>query len=473
MSSATVFLDELRVIDAAVASGTVGLNGQLGIKGKPVRVGGQAVRRSIAAAAPSRLSFYLGKRFSKLVCSVAMNDDTVWDNVAGSFKVLGDGKELASVDSVRAKSGAIPLTVRTAGVSHLQLVTHASGARFPHTVWVAPQLTYSRSIPAAERVPPDPPVPAGSHDGGAAFRGGLPGGPAEQHGGWTRSVFGQVLIGRPPQRVSSRRCIVTVASAGFSGMLEGFLNTLLAHGCVPDATVIVLNVNQDEECSRVAETYGAFTVPCTSDLPPSMVYKTAMYSVARIVDSGQILCIDADTLVVGDLRPLFYAITACPPDRLFVCREMNDRVRNLYEAFEQIYMGCAAEWTGIGATDEDARSRLIINSGVLAGSRCAMLALDSCLRSLPNYAQEWERASACVTWREQFLVNLVLARSGLAVELDRSYNVQLLERDVEVEEREPYRRAMIDGCQANIVHFNGPSRHKYPALSERFVVKFT
>jgi hypothetical protein len=474
MGSATAFLDELPILDATVGTGTVGLDGQLGTKGKPVRVGGEAKSRSIAAAAPSVLSFYLGKRFSNLACSAAMNDDTVWDNVAGTFKIVGDGKVLALVEGVRAKSGPVHLSVKTAGVNHLQLVTDASGPRFPHTVWVDPQLRYDRRVPADDRVPPEPPakpVPSRSDSGGMAAAAPL-GATDPGTAGWIRSVFGQVQIGRPSERISSGRCIVTVASAGFHDLLDGFLNTLLAHGCVPDATAVVMIVNGDEKCEQVAATYGARIVPCASDLPPSMIYKTAMYSAARIVCSEAILCIDADTLITGDLRPIFYAIRACPPDRLFICRELNDRIYHIRDAFGRIYGGTAEEWVQLGGSDEDARSPLVVNTGVLAGSRHALHALDVSLRSLPGYAVEWERGNPYYSWREQMLVNLVLARSGVAVELDPSYNVQLLETDVSVEEHPPYRRAVFRGRTANIIHFNGPSRSKYPQLVDQFAVRF-
>jgi hypothetical protein len=74
---------------------------------------------------------------------------------------------------------------------------------------------------------------------------------------------------------------------------------------------------------------------------------------------------------------------------------------------------------------------LVVNDGLFAGSRTALLALDGMIRAMPA-AAKWADERRDISWRNQFLFNLVLARLRCGVELEPTYNV----------------------------HFNGLGRHK-------------
>ena len=89
--------------------------------------------------------------------------------------------------------------------------------------------------------------------------------------------------------------------------------------------MVVFAVDPDDECHRVAAKYGATLIHCTARLPINATVKSVLYSVARVVDAPRFLCVDADTLVLGDLRPVFDAIDACPEGSLFAVREANGR----------------------------------------------------------------------------------------------------------------------------------------------------
>src|SRR5205807_3397681 len=130
--------------------------------------------------------------------------------------------------------------------------------------------------------------------------------------------------------------------------------------------------------------------------------------------------------------PLFATIDACPPNPVLVCGEGNDHgIPDLASALDAMYGGGAdppffARDSAIG------RDRLVVNDGLLGGSRAALCALDAELRCLPGVV-EWVDGSRDVRWRNQFALNVALARLGSAVELDPTWNLQLHVQEVDLD----------------------------------------
>ena len=70
-----MYLDALKLLNADVGYGNIGLNGALGYEDKRVAVKGTQYAHAVSAHAPSRLVFELGRRFASFRCQVALNDD--------------------------------------------------------------------------------------------------------------------------------------------------------------------------------------------------------------------------------------------------------------------------------------------------------------------------------------------------------------------------------------------------------------
>jgi lipopolysaccharide biosynthesis glycosyltransferase len=242
---------------------------------------------------------------------------------------------------------------------------------------------------------------------------------------------------------------------------------------VPDAAIAVLIQDDDADCVRTARKYDAIPITCYSDQQPGIRLKTALYAAHEVVDASEYLLIDADTLVVGDLRPLFFATRACPEDRVFICKDTTVGTRSLGEALKSVYAGGRGDSELLGIRETEAAYPLVVNTGVIAAGRAAMEAMARVLREVAESGRAWERHKPECTWREQFLYNLVLARRKCAIELDGSYNVQLLHEDVLVESGSQRPIATWRGRPARVLHFNGPSgRAKYPRLQNMFAVRF-
>jgi hypothetical protein len=66
--------------------------------------------------------------------------------------------------------------------------------------------------------------------------------------------------------------------------------------------------------------------------------------VARIVHAQQFLCVDADMLMLGDLRPLFAALKACADGSILACREGNHLgFRWLARALSEMYAAAPSD----------------------------------------------------------------------------------------------------------------------------------
>jgi len=136
--------------------------------------------------------------------------------------------------------------------------------------------------------------------------------------------------------------------------------------------------------------------------------------------------LDADMMVSGDLRPLFSALDVCMPGALLVCRDQYiGKMHTLGHHLSTSYRGHADDLVKLlGTPRNEANYPLIVNDGLLAGGREAFLALDSLIRAMPEAAR-WVDELPDHYWRNQFILNLALARLHCGVELDPTYNLQL------------------------------------------------
>jgi predicted O-methyltransferase YrrM len=430
------FLDSLTPVDVRVGYGALGLRGELGYDGKPVSVGRKAYAHALSTHPPARLLFDLGGRFEWFSARVALNDDVPRGSSYADFVVAADGRHVAAAPRVAAGEPPRPLNVSVAGAHRLELLVSTSRWHNSHAVWLDPLLG-----------------------------GGDAGGPRRS----LTDCLARVDIELPTPAPRARRCVATVVSPGFEHLLEDMLGSLQAHGNCHDALLVVFAIEPDDACRRAAAKYGARLVECRRRAVLNPTVKSVLYSAARVVDAESFLCLDADMLVLGDLRPVFAALEACPRGSVLACREANGEGRtSLSKALAEVYGGRPADiarLAGRGRGEGD--YTLVVNDGLYAAGREAMLALDGVIRGWES-AVAWVDERADVWWRNQFVFNLALARLGCGVELSGVYNVQLNSQDVEAEVSAGRARATWRGGQARVLHFNGGGRDKCPELRGRY-----
>lgn len=427
------FLDTVTPLQTRVGYGTLGTNGRLGYEGKDIAVEGMPVEHALSTHPPARLLYHLGGSATRFRCRVALNDDVASSGSYADFAVVADGREVAVARGVGAGQPPRELVADLEGAQLLELLVTTGRWECCHALWIEPELE-------------------------GAVNGHSP--------GKLEDCLGFTEIEVPPALPAAERCIATVVSPGYEDMLDDMLGSLLANGHCQDALLLVFMLGTSPACEQVIGKYRAVPVRCRPLRPITNGSKAVLYSVARVVPAHRFLCLDADTFVLGDLTPFFGALDVCKPVTILASREGNsDGYRDLQHVLEHAYGGTLADFQDIvgDASNGEARYPLVVNDGVFAGSRGALLALDATLRAMPG-ARAWLDKRPDVSWRNQFLFNLVLARLGCGVELDPTCNIQTHTSEVAVGDTAVRPDVSWQGRPVRILHTSGGGRGKYPQL---------
>lgn len=426
---ATLPLSDLTPAEYRVGYGDLGTGGSLGYEGKRVTVQDRAWPNALSTHPPARVRFELEGGWRSFRCQVALNGDVAAGRSHADFEVLADGRRVACAYRVAAGAAPRALAADVSGARTLELVASTTRWEFSHAVWLDPVLD---AAPAAE--------------------------PRQ-----LADCLRRVDVVLPAAPIVAERCIATVVSPGFERHLDDMLGSLAAYGGCPDARLVVFAVDPGAECRRVAARYGAEVVECRRRGRVNPTVKSVLYSAARVVDAGEFLCLDADMLVLDDLGPLFAALRACPGGTILACREGDGwHGATVEQAVLQAYCGRPGDLERImGANGGEGAYPLVVNDGLFAGTRSALLALDATVRGWTG-APRWVDERRNVWWRNQAVFNLALAHLRCGVEIDPAYNVQLHVHDAELAWEDGRLAARWKGGRARVLHFSGRGRRKYP-----------
>lgn len=426
MLTVPIRLDDLAPRRATVGYGTVGRYGELGYEGDRLTVGGQAPRTALSTHPPARLVFDVPADARRFRAVAAMADDCATHDVTAEFQVVVDGRRRSGAH-VRAGGPAVPLSCDVHGARVLELRVDTDTWAHCHAVWVEPMFddaTSDSSVGTAPTVVVDP--------------------------------LGLAEVHVPGDLPVTDRHIVTVASAGFEPWLDGLLVSLHTAGGCAEVPVTVLSLGGSAGVAEVAHSLGATTIDCTPLRPLGPASKAIMYAAGRIVPAERMVLLDADMVVLGPLAPLFDALDALPGNTLLACCEGNDHgIPDLAHALDIAYGG-GADPPFFRRNSSLGRSRLVINDGLLAGRRGAIIALERSIASLDG-ARAWMDRRPDIGWRNQFVANVAAARASTLVELDPLWNVQLHVQPIEVDGDHVSWR----GQRPRIAHFSGVGKSKH------------
>ena len=426
-----MYLDSLTPVQVHVGYGSLGTYGSLGYENKRVTVRRQTFEHALSTHPSARLVYSLGGRYTSFSCHVAINDDVPIGSSHADFRVLADGRQVAIASHVRAGEAPRALNVDVTGVETLELVVSTTRWEYCHAVWLNPSVDNSAPPPIATSL---------------------------------RDCLERVEISLPLPAPFTKRCVATVVSPGFEQLLDDMLGSLRTEGNCSDAQVVVFGVDTDTACERVVEKYGARLVRCSRLGPVNVTLKSLLYSVARVIDAEQFLCLDADMLVLGDLSPLFDALHTFPSRSILACREANCRGHgNLSNALQHTYRSNRSDlYRLLPQVNGEANYPLVVNDGLFAGSRSALLALDAVIRSMPQAVAWVDEGRTFCWWRNQFIFNLALAQLDCGIGLDDKWNVQLHTSDVKLIVEANRISADWQGSPVRVLHFCGQGRGKYP-----------
>jgi len=430
-----VYLDTLPPAACAVGFGALGTGGRLGYEGKAVETRGRAWKHALSTHPPARLRWELDGGWRSFRCLVAINGDVPAGRSYADFEVLADGVRVARAQRVVAGAAPRPLEADVTGARTLELVATTTQWSWCHAVWLEPVLDVAEARVERRLV----------------------------------DCLERVEIRLPAAPVQARRCIATVVSPGFEPLLDDMLGSVVANGGCPDALLAVFAVDASEECRRIAWKYGAELVECTRRARVNATVKSVMYSAARVIEAEHFVCLDADMLVLDSLEPVFAALHALPEGTVLACREGNgNHFPDVSSIFHSAYRGAPGDLERVIGEDRgEGAYPLVVNDGIFAGSRGALLALDATIRGWPG-APGWTDERRDVWWRNQAVFNLALAHLRCGAELDAAWNVQLHVQEVQMRWEAGRMAATWNGRPVRVLHFSGAGRRRHPAWRGHF-----
>lgn len=421
-----MYLDQLELTEQSVGWGNVGTGGSLGYDGLSVSVQRSSHHHAISAHAPSRLVFACDGRFAEFQCKVALNDDVAHKGSSADFVVVADGRVIGVAPQVRAGDPPRELSLNISGCRELELLAQTTQFSFCHSVWLDPQVLTA----------------------------------SETTGNWTDALR-RVRAEKHQRTLRAKHCVATVVSAGYAPLLDGLLRSLQTRNLPSDTAVVVFNIGNDRECSRMIAQHNAHEIGCEPLSRYNAAIKSVLYSVASLVDAEKFICLDADMLVLDHLNGVFDAINAHSPDSILIVRDAFLTDGNLLKQLCTHYRGDKNDLNLLpGPVGEESNYQLIVNDGLFAGSRRALLGVDNLLRNMPR-APGWVDQYPDHGWRNQFVFNLVLARLRCGIELDPIYNLQMHMNDATPQMNDTRVQALWRGRKAHVLHFCGWGRDKY------------
>jgi hypothetical protein len=433
--AARFWLDALQCDSSSVGYGEVGHSGDLGYEGKRVEIHGEERRHAISAHAPSRLKYRMNGRFSHLCCHVAINDDVADDSVTADFLVMVDGRLAGIARNVRPRRLLRQLSVEISGAQDVELIVHPRPWNHCHSVWVDPFVVSARTGSTVK------------------FTDGL--------------RRAEMMVGQSGSAVDL--CIATVGSPGCEDWIDDLLGSVVAHGKYPEALFAILFYGDSPEIRGIAARHDARLIHCRPLRPLNAASKSVLYAVGRVVPARKYVCLDADMLVLDDLRPIIAAIDAAPDGAILACRNAGV-TDSLGSALVSMYGGCADDAEGMlgGESTVELADRFVINDGLFAGTRAALCAVDDAIRSMSNPMEWVDDPAVDMPWRNQFVFNLALAQSGSGHEVASKFNVQLHFQAVEFRDAAARVQATVHGIPVSIVHFDGQGKHKLAEWRGRY-----
>jgi hypothetical protein len=415
--------------------GGLGVNGELGHGDMYVSVKTRHHMSSISFQPPGKITYNLNGEYGYFTTMIGFND-TSFPGLKADFLVYADDVLVAAACGVSVEEQPRELSANLNNAKKLELIVETSTPHGCHPVWITPSL----------------------HEDGVDKISGVLG-----------KAWGIV----PGSLPSCEKCVFTTLTPSFVPMLDDMLGSLYINGECKDASVFIFVLNADEKCRRLASKYNATLIPITVGDTNTLVLKSLVYSIANFVNADYYLMLDADMLILKSIKSIFDTIKTSNEPNILVCREYtiphNSTLRHLITHDIYPYHGAPYEdvFLQIGSEGE---SNFIVNGGLIAGSRKAWLSLDSAMRTyLPN-STIWDNQKIGVTWREQAIFNLALAKTQHYSELSPYLNVQLLHATPDIiEENDGMLVAFENRQPVSILHFNGaPGKEKYKHFSGKF-----
>lgn len=386
------------------------------------------------AVSAGRIKYRLDQEYHYFSCDLAVGTEIIDIDVNASFSLYSDGELCAFVPNVHPSQPLQNISANIYGGKELELVVEVKGrdAENCQFLWLNPVLS-------------------------------------KEPRNKILGALNDITISIPSDLPKVDKCITMVSDSDFVARLDTMLYSLYKNGNCNDATLVVFAFGNISKFEYLVAKYNVYLVDCTLLCDFTYKVKTVALSMAQVIRANKYLYLDADMLVLDDMYPIFDMIDVVSDDKILVCEDTTTTAIDLGQAMfdpSDVYGGYEEDIEFIGITDKEMRYSLLINNGIYAGSRKAVLGLESLIRAtLPNSAY-WEKFRMVdhIFWREQGIFNWVLARGDLGIKIDELYNLQLNAREVDIDYSGLLPTVTYNGKKVKVLHFNGTGRDKHPLL---------
>lgn len=204
----------------------------------------------------------------------------------------------------------------------------------------------------------------------------------------------------------------------------------------------------------------------------AIYHKPSTYSIAKIINANIYIIIDVDMICTSDINLLVERIESNNPESISVCKDAHTEgltFGDLIIAEWSAYKGSVANKHMLRLTPKELSSPLIINSGVIAGKKKAILGVEDTMRRLMPSSIFYLNDKISEPVREQALMNLSMIKYGEVELLHKKYNLQVLWEELNFEYDGKNIKAFSEDFEPCFAHFNG---HISKSHLDNFIEKY-
>ena len=204
----------------------------------------------------------------------------------------------------------------------------------------------------------------------------------------------------------------------------------------------------------------------------AIYHKPSTYSIAKIINANIYIIIDVDIVCTSDINLLVERIESNNPESISVCKDAHTEglsFGDLIIAEWSAYKGSVNNKHMLRMTPKELSSPLIINSGVIAGKRKAILGVEDTMRRLMPSSIFYLNDKISEPVREQALMNLSMIKYGEVELLHKKYNLQVLWEELNFEYDGKQIKAFSEDFEPCFAHFNGYISKSY---LDNFIEKY-
>lgn len=421
-----MYLQDCEIISCDIEYGELGIDGKTGYQIIP-SVNDNPILHFISAHPKSSVKFKIPTHYRFFSCQIALNDSSE-NNAKASFEIKVDGEtSFYSKDVRKHKIQNVEIFLHEN--SEIELICDYKDSSVCHALWIQPELFQN---------PPKNLIDA--------FQTSLIS---------TRKYFDEKLD----------YCIACYFDENNFKYFKSFHENIMRHSKLNLEFIVFCEDYYPEikDFSRATNTRfikikDIYFEKIIDKKRKGFLNKASLFSIAKFVNANKYLLIDVDIITTRDVKEIFDLVK--DEDTLYVTRDAHTEGLTFGQIISEpwsAYEGSNKCKEILKINPEESESELILNSGVIAGKRKAILGLESELyKLLPLSKFYFEENSDCGL-REQALVNLACIRYENFEILPKKYNLQVLWEEIILTQSNGKLSVISEDFEPLFVHFNGPN----------------